>query len=140
MAVALVLAVPWSTQALVTDRQGVAGLPPLRWYRHPPPGWIRPRVTGHTEWCTQDYRCGLGEHRSDPLVWRTGYGRLIATRVERGGDRLELLLSVRLPDQLGGLVARWLTIGVDLAVRAILGGHLGWLRPVYRRVTGTRRQ
>jgi hypothetical protein len=70
----------------------------------------------------------LGEHRSDPLAWRTGYGGLVATLVQRGGrDHLEVRLSVRLP---GGSVrardvARVIAASVDLVVRAVLTSARG---------------
>lgn len=38
---------------------------------------------GHTDWCSGGHRCGLGEHRADPVVVDVrGVGRLVLTRVQ----------------------------------------------------------
>ncbi|GGM50976.1 hypothetical protein ACFFX1_34590 [Dactylosporangium sucinum] len=93
-------------------------------------------------WCASDHRCTAqhgysgGEHRSEPLVWRTDYGTLMASRVEtlsRAGH-VELRLSVRLDsdDQVAALQARMLTAGVDLAASAILAAAKETGRPALR--------
>jgi hypothetical protein len=54
-------------------------------------------TTGHTTWCGRGHHCGLGEHRSTPARWRTRYGSLIASLVQRSHARtayLELRISV----------------------------------------------
>lgn len=55
---------------------------------------------GHTGWCAGGHRCGLGEHRSDPLVVDLGArGRIVAVRVlsrETGTERLEIRHSLLL--------------------------------------------
>lgn len=54
----------------------------------------------HPDWCAQDHRCGLGEHRSEPLVIDLGRaGSIVATRVlttRTGRERLEITHSLRL--------------------------------------------
>jgi hypothetical protein len=80
-------------------------------------------------WCTADHRCTArhdypsGEHRSQPITWRTPYGRLIATRVETvaGVGHLELRATVRLPadEEVARRQAQHLPIGIDLTIRAI---------------------
>jgi hypothetical protein len=42
----------------------------------------------HPEWCARGHRCGLGEHRSEPLVVTVNGLRLVVTRV-RGRDGAE---------------------------------------------------
>jgi hypothetical protein len=55
--------------------------------------------SGHTGWCARDHRCGLGEHRSQPLVVDLGRsGRIIVTRVlsRTGAEWLDVRHSLRL--------------------------------------------
>ncbi len=56
------------------------------------------RDSGHTSWCAGGHACGLGEHRSAPLVIGLGQrGRIVVTRVlGAGGERLEVRHSLRL--------------------------------------------
>jgi hypothetical protein len=80
----------------------------------------------HPEWCARDHRCGLGEHRSEPVAWRTEYGTLVATRVRDAGGRewLETRTVVRLArdERRARTQAQHLAVGVDLTVRAVLAG------------------
>jgi hypothetical protein len=81
-------------------------------------------------WCAGGHLCTArlgypsGEHRSEPLSWRTGYGVLVVTRVQTvaGAPHLEMRASVRLSTDED--VARWqgqhLPVGVDLTIRAVL--------------------
>jgi uncharacterized protein YciW len=58
----------------------------------------------HTDWCAQGHRCGLGEHRSDPLTVTTpGAGSIVLTRIRNanGAQLAEIRLSVVLPDNEG---------------------------------------
>ena len=58
----------------------------------------------HPVWCARS-RCtaalgGIGEHRSAPTSWRTHYGSLIATLVQRSHARtayLELRITITIP-------------------------------------------
>jgi hypothetical protein len=74
---------------------------------------------GHTDWCARDHRCGLGEHRSEPLVVDLGRaGRIVATRVRSrtGAEWLDVRHSLRLnPSAPSVAAARLLE---DLAVLA----------------------
>jgi hypothetical protein len=58
--------------------------------------------SGHPAWCAGGHRCGLGEHRADPIrVDITGAGSLVITRVRGwdGRDYAEVRGSLRLsPD------------------------------------------
>lgn len=57
------------------------------------------RRNAHPDWCPQDHRCGLAEHRSeDILVDLPGYGRAVLTRVRAadGREHAELRLRVAL--------------------------------------------
>jgi hypothetical protein len=82
-------------------------------------------------WCAADHRCTArlgypsGEHRSEPITWRTPYGLLIATRVEtiQGTGHLDLRATVRLPDndEAARGQAQLLPVGIDLTIRAITG-------------------
>ncbi|MFC7484358.1 hypothetical protein ACFQX7_36040 [Luedemannella flava] len=83
----------------------------------------------HPHWCARDHSCTAhtlptGEHRSDLLVWATGYGKFIATRVRTraGVDRIELRAVVQLdPNQrTAHRQAQRLVVGMDLAVRDAL--------------------
>jgi hypothetical protein len=90
--------------------------------------WRRPS-TRCPEWCSTD-RCTLrmgyvrGEHRSEPLVWRTPYGTLITTLVETasGHGSIEIRADVRLGAQavVARAQAQHLAVGVDLTIRAVL--------------------
>lgn len=80
-------------------------------------------------WCARDHQCTAqhgypnGEHRSEPQVWDTPYGRLIATRAQRPGTagRLEIRASVRLPQDEASAheQASRLAVEVDLTIRAL---------------------
>lgn len=54
----------------------------------------------HPDWCGADWRCGLGEHRSEPhVVDIDGAGRAVVTRVLRGDrDWAEVRLRLSLSD------------------------------------------
>jgi hypothetical protein len=55
----------------------------------------------HPDWCAQGHRCGLGEHRADPLTIHTpDHGRIVLTRVRAsdGRDHVEVRLRVPLSD------------------------------------------
>lgn len=82
------------------------------------------------EWCARDHQCTArhgypsGEHRSDPLRWRTAYGTLVATRIEtiQGEGRMEVRAVAKLPaDQgLARRQAQQLAVQIDLAIRDVL--------------------
>jgi hypothetical protein len=60
----------------------------------------RPART-HPDWCSRGHRCGLGEHRADPIVIDTpADGRIVLTRVEasNGHNHAEVTLRVQLSD------------------------------------------
>ena len=90
--------------------------------------WRRPSKRC-PEWCSVE-RCTLrmgyagGEHRSEPLVWRTPYGTLITTLVETaaGNGSIEIRADVRLGAQatVARMQAQHLAVGVDLTIRAVL--------------------
>lgn len=40
--------------------------------------------TDHTDWCAQDHRCGVDEHRSSELIVDRIGGRAVITRVQAG--------------------------------------------------------
>lgn len=60
---------------------------------------------GHPSWCAADHRCTArwssgGEHVSVPEVWKTGIGRVVATRHRQlggGGEHLEVRVVLSLP-------------------------------------------
>jgi hypothetical protein len=57
-------------------------------------------VSRHPAWCPADYRCNLGEHRSDPIIADVARaGRAVVTRVERDGRSwAEVRVRVELSD------------------------------------------
>jgi len=88
--------------------------------------------TPHTDWCAQDHRCNLAEHRSEPTVVTVpGAGSLILTRVRgaTGREHAEVRLSIALVDnepaargQLTALLTHLRTlIGPPRPVRTALG-------------------
>lgn len=57
------------------------------------------RATRHTDWCASGHRCGLGEHRGEPLrLDIEGVGSLVVTRVQGvdGHQYAEIRGSLRL--------------------------------------------
>lgn len=92
----------------------------------------------HPDWCGQGHRCGLGEHRSEPLR----AGLVVGTRIQRhaGRSHLEIRASIPLPrDETAARDrARLALFAVDLILRAVAAGRLGPLREAYKRLTGTR--
>src|SRR5262245_59244299 len=59
------------------------------------------RRYGHPQWCARGHHCGLGEHRSMPIVVEMdGIGRVVLTRVlcRDGRERMELTGSAYLSE------------------------------------------
>jgi hypothetical protein len=55
------------------------------------------RTSGHPDWCAQGHRCGLGEHRAEPIAIHTpGRGRLVLTRVAANDGQQHAEVTVRL--------------------------------------------
>lgn len=60
-------------------------------------------MSAHPEWCAGGHHCTAsrpgGEHASVPEVWRTGLGRVVATRSQTvgGGGWVEVRFVVPLP-------------------------------------------
>lgn len=76
----------------------------------------------HPEWCAQGHRCGLGEHRADPLVIAIpGHGRATLTRVQGtdGREHAEVRLTVALAD--AEPCARVQLLGIAHDLHALLG-------------------
>ncbi|HEX6500169.1 MAG TPA: hypothetical protein VF054_14220 [Micromonosporaceae bacterium] len=58
------------------------------------------RRAGHPDWCAQGHRCGLGEHRAEPLtVAVPGAGSVVLTRVQdaTGRGHAEVWMRIDLP-------------------------------------------
>ncbi|MDG6106113.1 hypothetical protein Daura_06520 [Dactylosporangium aurantiacum] len=88
------------------------------------------RTGEHPDWCAGGHRCGLGEHRADPVVAEVrGLGRALLTRVRAtdGREHAEVTLTVALSD-------------AEPYARVQLGGLLADLNTVMRRVTRASRQ
>ena len=63
------------------------------------PRTLTRRTTRHTSWCARGHRCGLGEHRAEPLrLDITGAGSLVITRIQSadGSEWAEVRGSLRL--------------------------------------------
>ncbi|WP_433208078.1 hypothetical protein ACQP00_42610 [Dactylosporangium sp. CS-047395] len=83
-------------------------------------------MTRHPDWCAQGHRCGLGEHRAEPIVINVpALGRVVLTRVlgTNGRQHAEVRLRLALADaepaarrQLRGL-AHDLTTVIERAAR-----------------------
>lgn len=72
----------------------------------------------HPEWCAGGHRCGLGEHRAEPVgVDVPGVGRLLLVRVQGKDGRqwAEVRGSVVLPDHEAWARRRLLRLLGDLA-------------------------
>src|SRR5689334_15813758 len=94
-------------------------------------------MPGHPDWCAEDHRCNLGEHRSEPLEFPASYGSLVATRIltRSGREVLEVRANIRLgwtvnhSDQAAQVLA-----AMDLATRTVLAGDTEALAPMIERV------
>lgn len=76
----------------------------MRVLRRRTPGAFPVRLDegGHTGWCAQDHRCGLGEHRAEAVVVQVdGVGSMLVTRVmdRHGREHAEVRGSVVLDDR-----------------------------------------
>ncbi|MFI6073818.1 hypothetical protein ACIA5C_19815 [Actinoplanes sp. NPDC051343] len=69
-------------------------------------GRLHREPTEHTEWCTRDHRCGVGEHRSADLIADAIGGRAVITRV-RAGDVEYAEIRARIPLHSTETGARW---------------------------------
>lgn len=61
-----------------------------------------PSSRGHTPWCARDHRCGLREHRAEPVVIsipKVGDGLLTRVAAADGRQYAEIQLQIALPDQ-----------------------------------------
>jgi hypothetical protein len=77
----------------------------------------------HPDWCTGGHRCGLGEHRGDPItVSVLGVGGAVLTRVRAadGTEHAEVWLRVELPGDERG--ARRQLYALLAGLRVLLGG------------------
>ena len=84
---------------------------------------LRRFVDEHPDWCARGHRCGLGEHRADPIVVELpGVGRLVLTRVRAadGRQHAEVRATVRLPEHDGAARLRLLDL-LSRLPRAIRG-------------------
>lgn len=62
---------------------------------------------GHTDWCATDHRCGLGEHRADPLTTTMpGLGTFTLTRVQTANGRQHAEIRISIPLAAGDRPAR----------------------------------
>jgi hypothetical protein len=79
-------------------------------------------AVGHPDWCARGHRCGLGEHRSEPLTLAApGAGRVVITRVHatNGADHAEITMRVVLPT--GEAPARQRLSALLTHLRTLLG-------------------
>jgi hypothetical protein len=54
----------------------------------------------HPDWCARGHRCGLGEHRSDPIgvqIPGSGHARLTRVQGADGREHAEIRMQVALP-------------------------------------------
>jgi hypothetical protein len=86
-------------------------------------------VGTHPDWCAQGHRCGLGEHRADPLVIHTpDHDRIVLTRVRAsdGRDHAEVRLRVQLSGHKAIARQQLLTLAtrLDALLRSIAAAPL----------------
>ncbi len=79
-------------------------------------------TTAHTAWCGRGHLCNLDEHRTQPQTWRTRYGSLIASLVQRSHAKtayLELRIRITIPadEHTARQQAAAIAAGVDSAIR-----------------------
>jgi hypothetical protein len=58
------------------------------------------RTREHNDWCAQDHRCGLREHRAEPIIFqvpRAGSGSLTRVASLNGRQYAEIRLQIPLP-------------------------------------------
>ncbi|MET8147677.1 hypothetical protein ACIBSW_07100 [Actinoplanes sp. NPDC049668] len=85
---------------------------------------VRRDATAHTDWCAQDHRCNLGEHRSpETIVDLPGHGRTVVTRVRTADGREHAEIRARIALHSTDTGARW-------QLRTLLGGLDRLLRHV----------
>ncbi|MFI6261360.1 hypothetical protein [Micromonospora sp. NPDC051006] len=71
------------------------------------------RAAGHTDWCGQDHRCNLDEHRSDEIVIDiAGRARAVLVRVRTRTGREHAEVRVRVALAPGELAARRQLVGL----------------------------
>jgi hypothetical protein len=78
------------------------------------------QTTDHTDWCTRDHRCGVGEHRSADLTADEIGGRAWLTRI-RAADVEYIEIRARIPLHRNEKVARWQLATALNLMRELLG-------------------
>jgi len=62
-----------------------------------PPGPMRPAPGEHPDWCARGHRCGLGEHRAEPVTLTAGpTGTVVLTRVLAANGRQHVEIRTRI--------------------------------------------
>jgi hypothetical protein len=80
------------------------------------------RRNEHTGWCARGHLCGLGEHRSDPIVVHIpGLARAVLTRVRSVDGDEHAEIRVRLALHPAEPVARRQLSGLLSGLRHLLG-------------------
>lgn len=60
------------------------------------PAGRRLRPGEHPDWCAKGHRCGLGEHRAQPVILDVpGLGRVVLTRVQAVNGRQHAEITTR---------------------------------------------
>ncbi len=115
----------WTAAVAIADAvrdEFAAGITGVRWRRPARrcPAWC---ARGHH--CTAQHGYPSGQHRSEPAVWETSYGKLIALRIA-GLDQsqaVELRPVVSLPDASDAVADRYaqqILTAVHLAITAVI--------------------
>jgi hypothetical protein len=62
-----------------------------------PPSPMRPASGAHPDWCARGHRCGLGEHRAEPVSLTAGpAGTVVLTRVLAADGRQHVEIRTRI--------------------------------------------
>jgi hypothetical protein len=84
----------------------------------------RPRPGEHPDWCAQGHRCGLGEHRAQPVRLDLAHrGAIVLTRVlaADGHQHVEIRTRISLADDRPRAHLAHILLELDAHLRRLIG-------------------